>query len=227
MFNIQEALNKEIKRITNYYKIMNIQSLNNVHDPRGYWQRFANLRFFHKLRYDFNYHFLFEIQGLSNQIHFGIATSYLFREYISEVPGRPNEYNHRFTYSLESSIHGIYAYWNRVANGLNTYLKSPYTLKEVYFDKVVRQLAVDYQQIVANDYYKWLEMVRIEVNKLQRNEFAHNNSLIMQQFLNNRGNLDFIKGLPDTLLENNRHIADEIFYLVQLFESLDELYDSK
>jgi len=81
MFNIQEALNTEIKRITDYYKIMNIQSFDNVHDQKGYWQRFANLRFFRKLRDDFNYHFLFEIQGLSNQIHFGIATSYLFRDW--------------------------------------------------------------------------------------------------------------------------------------------------
>lgn len=224
MFNIQEALNKEIKRITDYYKIVNIQSLDNVHDPNGYWQRFANLSFFRKLRDDFNYHFLYEIQGLSNQIHFGIATSYLFRNYISEVLGRPNEYNHRFTYSLESSIHGIYAYWNRVANGLNTYLKNPYPLKKVYFDKVVRQLAIDYPEIETNEYYNWLKMVGIELNNLQRNEFAHNNSLIMQQFFNSRDNLDFIKDLPDRLLNNNRHIADEIFYLVELFELLDELY---
>lgn len=223
MNNIRELLNDEIIRITNQFNIINIQSLEDLHNPNCYWPRLANLSFFRKLREDFNYHFLYEIQGLSNQIHFGIATSFLFREYISEVPGRPNEYNHRLTFSLESSIHCIYAYWNRVANALNTYLIKPKPLKMIYFDSIVRQLALDYNKIVEHRCYKWIDTVRNEVNKLERNEFAHNNSLIMQQFLGSRDDLNFIKGLPEILLANNRYIADEIYCLVELFEFLDHL----
>jgi len=127
---------------------------------------------------------------------------------------------------IESSIHSIYSYWNRVGLVLNTYLKKPKVLKNTYFANVVDQLLVDYPILQNNANYNWLLLVKVALNELDRNEFAHNNSLIMQAFLPKNHERDDFKNLlamPDLLLSHNKSIVDEIFNLVQLVEDLEAI----
>lgn len=218
-------LDQAIRKITDDYGINNLNAIERRNGENGYWERFAKLSFFKKLFDEHRYHFLYEIQGLSSQIHFGIVNSILFREKISKVRGRPNLYNHRYTFMIESTIHGIYAYWNRVGLALNTYLKSPLELKRTYFSTVVKQLLMDYPDLRDNGLYQWLSTINDSLNNLERNEFAHNNSLIMQNFLpkaSEEMSLDKLMEMPELLLSHNESIVDEVYNLVGLMELLEE-----
>ncbi|WP_286883082.1 hypothetical protein [Sphingobacterium sp. UBA5980] len=219
-------LNQAMLNISDELEITNLVGIQNHYDDNCYWPRLARLSFFNKLYDAYGYHFLYEIQALSSQIHFGIASCFLFRDKISTVSGRPNVYNHRYTFMIESSIHSIYSYWNRVGLVLNTYLKKPKVLKNTYFANVVDQLLVDYPILQNNANYNWLLLVKVALNELDRNEFAHNNSLIMQAFLPKNHERDDFKNLlamPDLLLSHNKSIVDEIFNLVQLVEDLEAI----
>src|SRR5690606_12727707 len=127
---------------------------------------------------------------------------------------------------IESTIHSIYAYWNRVGLVLNTYLKNPKELKRVYFPAVVDQLIVDYPELLENQYYVWIREVRVESDKLNRNEFTHNNSLIMQDFLpeyyEGLNSIDLL-AFPELLLRHNNHVVEEIYNLVDLIEILETI----
>jgi hypothetical protein len=191
-----------------------------------YWERFAHLSFFEKLFNEHKYHFLYEIQGLSSQIHFGIINCFLFRDMISMVTGRPNQYNHRYTFMIEATIHEIYSYWNRVGLAINTYLKTPNNIKRTYFSQVISQLEKDYPDLANDKNYQWLYNVKKSVEDLQRNEFAHNNSLIMQNFLPKEeggGNFKELLAMPEILQANNIMIVDQIGNLVELLETLEKL----
>lgn len=115
-----ENLDLAVRKITDQVEINNLIGIQDVYDDNCYWPRLAKLSFFNKLYVEHRYHFLYEIQGLSSQIHFGIANCILFRDKISTVRGKPNIYNHRYTFMIESTIHCIYSYWNRV--GLFAYI---------------------------------------------------------------------------------------------------------
>ena len=213
-----------LRTITDEYEILNLIAIERPNGQSGYWERLARLSFFNKLYDQYRYHFLYEIQGLSSQIHFGIANSILFRDQISTVRGKPNLYNHRYTFMIESTIHGIYAYWNRVGLALNTYLKKPINIKRTYFSAVVKQLLIDYPDLNDNKFYQWLNSVNDALNDLERNEFAHNNSLIMQNFLPKNSeemNFDELLKMPDLLLSHNKAIVDDIYNLVELIELLE------
>ena len=216
----------EIQEITKDYKIKNLMSLQDRTNKNCYWPRLGNLRFFSKLREEYGYHFLYEIQSLSNQIHYGIVQCLLLRDKICTRKGHPNIYNHRYTFMLESSIHCIYSYWNRVGLALNIYLKEPKNLRNTYFSSVVSQLVKDYPSLEKNHNYLWITTVKDALNELNRNEFAHNNSLIMQSFLDfnsHSSNLEDLLKIPDILLFHNKFIVDEVFNLVSLLEELDNL----
>lgn len=224
-----ENLDLAIKNKSIEIGISNLLGMQNVYSDDCYWPRLANLSFFEKLYKEHRYHFLYEIQGLSSQIHFGIANCFLFRDQISTETGKPNIYNHRYTFMIESTIHSIYSYWNRVGLVLNTYLKKPKTLKSTYFGNVVDQLAIDYPELKKNGNYQWLCRVKVALEDLDRNEFAHNNSLIMQNFLpkdSNRDNFEKLLEMPDLLLSHNKSIVDEIFNLVELLEEIERIVDN-
>ena len=219
-----ENLDTALRNISEEIGIINLQGEQSRLDDDWYWPRLARLSFFEKLFQEHRYHFLYEIQALSSQIHFGLAHCFLFRNKISTRRGRPNMYNHRYTFMIESTIHGIYAYWNRVGLVLNTYLKEPKDIKRTYFANVVDQLVKDYPVLNDSGSYKWMLGVKNLLNDLDRNEFAHNNSLIMQNFLpKNADGDDFGKllAMPELLLEHNKFIVNEILNLVSLIEELE------
>jgi len=219
-----EHLDQVIMEITDKHEIKNLISIKKLYGNSSYWDRLARLSFFNKLFDEHRYHFLYEIEGLSSQIHFGIANCFLLREKISTERGKPNTYNHRYTFMLESTIHGIYSYWNRVGLVLNTYLKTPKEIKRTYFANVIPQLLTDYPILRESQDYQWIVGVKNALDDLDRNEFAHNNSLIMQNFLpKNIENMGFdnLLALPEILLSHNRAIVDDIYNLVQLLEWLE------
>ncbi|WP_231491870.1 hypothetical protein [Pedobacter sp. Leaf170] len=221
LFELDEA----IKDISEKYEITNLSMIQKFYQDT-YWDRFARLSFFNKLYDEYRYHFLYEIQGLSSQIHFGIASCILFRDKISTETGKPNVYNHRYTFMIESTVHAIYSYWNRVGLVLNTYLKKPKELKRTYFATVVPQLLIDHQELENDKFYKWICNVKVALDELDRNEFAHNNSLIMQNFLpenSERDNFKKLLNMPDVLLSHNKAIVDEIYNLVELVEKLETI----
>lgn len=225
MKDFYNSLDDSISIVSKQYKIRNLISIQKYHDENNYWNRLANFRFFRKLRDDYNYHFLYEIQGLSSQLHFGLAYCFLFRDKRSQIRGVPNVYNHRYTFMIESTIHTIYAYWNRVALVLNTYLKTPKDLKRVYFSAIVDQLSIDFPELSESQYYNWICTVKRDVENLNRNEFTHNNSLIMQDFLQKIYKEEFIIELlayPELLLSHNNYIVEEINNLVELIAVLDQ-----
>lgn len=224
MEEFYNSLDDAISKISQQYGIRNLISIQNFYDDNDYWPRLANFSFFNKLFDVHRYHFLYEIQGLSSQLHFGLANCFLLREKISHKRGRPNIYNHRYTFMIESTIHSIYAYWNRVGLVLNTYLRNPKELKRVYFQGVVDQLVLDYPELLENRYYIWIKDVRLDLDKLNRNEFTHNNSLIMQDFFREayegENQIDLLV-FPELLLTHNNYVVDEINNLVDLIEVLD------
>lgn len=220
-------LDQAVKKTTDKFEINNLISIQNLYDDDSYWNRLARLSFFNKLYDEHQYHFLYEIQGLSSQIHFGIVNCILFRDQISTERGRPNVYNHRYTFMIESTIHCIYSFWNRVGLVLNTYLKKPKEIKRTYFGNVVPQLLIDYPSLNQDNFYQWISNVKIALDELDRNEFAHNNSLIMQNFFPEKSEtfgFDDLLTMPDLLLVHNKSIVDEIYNLVDLLENLEKLY---
>ena len=226
MEEFYNSLDDAISTVSERYGIRNLMSIQKFYDEKDYWPRLANSSFFHKLFDTHRYHFLYEIQGLSSQLHFGLANCFLLREKISHKRGRPNIYNHRYTFMIESTIHSIYAYWNRVGLVLNTYLKNPKELKRVYFQAVVDQLVVDYPELLENQYYVWIKDVKEELDKLNRNEFTHNNSLIMQDFLpqyyDGLNSIDLL-AFPELLLRHNNYVVEEIYNLVELIKVLETI----
>lgn len=160
MEKYSQDFDQSIREVSKNYELNNLLNIDSKMDGQGYWPRIAALSFFDKLYKQHRYHFLYEIQGLSNQIHFGIASSLLFREKMSMERGRPNGYNHRYAFMVESTIHTIYSYWNRVALVLNTYLKTPLFKERVYFSKIVRQLEVDYPELLENPHFLWSKTVK-------------------------------------------------------------------
>lgn len=218
-----ENLDTTLMNISEKIGIINLQGQSRLDDD-WYWPRLARLSFFEKLFQEHRCHFLYEIQALSSQIHFGMASCFLYRDKISTRRGRPNMYNHRYSFMIESTIHCIYAYWNRVGLVLNTYLKKPKDIKRAYFANVVDQLVKDYLDLNDSGNYQWILGVKKSLNDLDRNELAHNNSLIMQNFLpKNEDNNDFGKLLimPELLLEHNKFHVNEILNLVSLIEELE------
>lgn len=216
-------LDQAVKETTDKYEIINLFSIQKFYEE-SYWDKLARLSFFNKLYEEHRYHFLYEIQGLSSQIHFGIASCILFRDKISTVTGKPNHYNHRYTFMIESTIHCIYSYWNRVGLVFNTYLKNPKDIKRTYFANVVPQLLTDYPELEQDEQYQWICNVKKALDELERNEFAHNNSLIMQNFLPKNNERDDFKGLlemPELLLSHNRFIVTDIYNLIGLLEKLE------
>ncbi|WP_207534892.1 hypothetical protein [Desertivirga arenae] len=220
------GLNREIQRVSDEFNIKNLISIQDYYNENDYWPCLANFSFFNKLFDVHHYHFLYEIQGLSSQIHFGLANCFLLRDKISQRRGRPNIFNHRYTFMIESTIHCVYAYWNRVGLVLNTYLIKPKDLKRVYFSGVVHQLLTDYPQLAENEDFVWITNVKNSLEALNRNEFAHNNSLIMQDFLpeykEDEGQMDLL-AFPELLLTHNRYIVDDIFNLVELIGELEQI----
>lgn len=216
-------LDQVARDISSQFEINNLISIEDRYNKDDYWPRLARLSFFNKLFDEHRYHFLYEIQGLSCQIHFGIINCILFRDKISTTR-KPNEYNHRYTFMIESTIHCIYSFWNRVALVINTYLKKPEKKSRIYFSKVVTQISIDFPVLSQDKCYQWITNVKNAVELLERNEFAHNNSLIMQNFLSSRSGKstfnDLLK-MPDLLLAHNKAIVDEIYNLVHLLETLE------
>ncbi|SDM33761.1 hypothetical protein SAMN05421813_11017 [Daejeonella rubra] len=224
MEEFYEYLDNSVLEISKQFNISNLIAIQDVYDENDYWTRLANFSFFNKIFDEHRYHFLYEIQGLSCQIHFGLANCFLFRDKISAKQGRPNVYNHRYTFMIESTIHCIYAYWNRVGLVLNTYLKTLKDIKRTYFSGVVQQLRLDYPELLGNPYYLWINDVKTNLDDLNRNEFAHNNSLIMQNFLpesyEGQNQIDLL-AFPELLLSHNKYIVEEIDNLVNLIEVLE------
>lgn len=221
-----DCYDEALREVTIKFKIRNLSNIQKPYDDNDYWPRLARGSYFEKLFKEHHYHFLYEIQGLSSQIHYGIANALLLRDKISTVHGDPNVYNHRYTFMLESSIHSIYSYWNRVGLVLNTYLKKPYDIKHTYFRNVVQQLVRDYPALEKNPTYLWIVNVNDALDDLDRNEFAHNNSLIMQNFLpktSARDNFDALLALPEILLTNNEFIVNDISNLCDLVEKLESI----
>ncbi|RZK25559.1 MAG: hypothetical protein EOO43_05210 [Flavobacterium sp.] len=219
--------NRTLDKISLERNLTNLKSQDDVIDNNGYWNRLANIKAIEHNINTYDYHFLYEIQGLSSQIHFGIASCILFRPQISTKTGKPNSYNHRYTFMIESTVHCIYSYWNRVALVLNTYLTKPKDVKRIYFASVVTQLLIDYPELEQHPLYNWLFNIKIALEELDRNEFAHNNSLIMQNFLprdKNRDDFKELLAMPDLLLSHNKAIVDEIYNLVELLEQLEKIY---
>lgn len=226
MDEFYDRLDDAVFRISEDLSTRNLFSQKNVYDDNDYWSRLGRLSFFNKLFKEYRYHFLYEIQGISVQLHFGLANCFLFREKISHERGRPNPYNHRYTFMIESTIHCIYAYWNRVGLVLNTYLKNPKEIKRVYFQGVVDQLSIDYPELLENKHYGWIKDVKTQLDSLNRNEFTHNNSLIMQDFLpqyyDEANNIDLL-AFPELLLKHNSYVVEDIYCLVDLIEELESI----
>jgi hypothetical protein len=188
-----------------------------------YWNRIGNVSAFEKMMDEYGYHFLYEIQGLSSQIHFGLKMCLLFRSLRSNDRMMVNKCNHRYTFLLESTIHNIYAYWNRVGLFLNYYLENKSHKKNIYFGTILEKLKGQYKGIHEFPCFKYLLKINDMVKSLDRNEFTHNNSLIMQDFLPYRYENDRlnISDIPDNLIFLNNTIALDIYSFIELIEYLE------
>lgn len=214
-----EGLNKSFLKLTDELKLSNLLQNDNYSDEDSYWNRIANLKVFETNMEDNGYHFLYEIQALSNQIHFGVLNCLLYKDIRSKQSGFPNQYNHRYTFMLESTIHCIYSFWNRVAGILNFYLHEPIKKRGIYISKVLERLQIDYSEIHKMESFIWLKDKINDFDKLQRNEFAHNNSLIMQDFFRNGDgeNQINIDSIIEKLIYHNNLIANDIDIVADLF----------
>ncbi|GGC40818.1 hypothetical protein GCM10011386_36070 [Parapedobacter defluvii] len=124
-----KEFNAHLSELEKEYDLTDLETEDDKYDDNSYWNKIGQLSVFgHNMNAN-GYHFLYEIKGLSSQILFGLKASLLFNKLRSNEKGKPNIYNHRYTFLLESTIHGVYAYWNRVALLLNYYLVKKFDKK--------------------------------------------------------------------------------------------------
>ncbi|RZK50095.1 MAG: hypothetical protein EOO99_02600 [Pedobacter sp.] len=219
-----ESYNKSLSQIEEEYSLTELLTQYKEHDPNSYWGRIAKLSAFRKDRDENKYHFLFEIEVLSSQIHFGLKNCLFFDSLKSKKRESPNIYNHRYTFFVESTIHAIYAYWNRVARFINFNFEKPFGKRQIYFNQtLLDKLKSDFNGIEETSPFKYLVNVYSKLSSLDRNEFAHNNSLIMQEYLSNiydESRVDFDE-INKTLVFLNNKIARDIDVLCELLEYLE------
>jgi uncharacterized FlgJ-related protein len=109
---------------------------------------------------------------------------------------------------------------------LSTYLAKEISGKDVYFNKVLRLIEEEDTKVTDDANFIWLKKVNIELQSFKRNEFAHNNSLLMQDFIpyfyDNAFQINSVD-LPHKLLHhNNCNIVYGIFKLIKFLEYLEE-----
>lgn len=220
-----ESYNVALFQIEKDYSLTDLQSEDNKYSETSYWNRLANLSVFSKNMEENGYHFLYEIQGLSSQILFGLKNCLFFDTLRSKKIGYPNIYNHRYGFFVESTVHQVYAYWNRVAIFINFYFDKPLKKKQIYFNQAfLDKIKSEFNGIENSNPFKYLLEINSKLNSLDRNELAHNNSLIMQEFLPYRYDdtrLNF-EEINKTLVYLNNTIARDIDILCELFEYLEK-----
>ncbi|WP_159637959.1 hypothetical protein [Sphingobacterium composti Ten et al. 2007 non Yoo et al. 2007] len=220
-----ESYNDSLFQIEKEYSLTDLHTEDEKFAENSYWNRIGNLSIFSKNMEENGYHFLYEIQGLSSQIHFGLKNCLFFDSLRSKRIGFPNLYNHRYGFFVESTVHAIYAYWNRVAGFINFYFEKPFGKRQIYFNqRLLEKLELEFKGIEKSSPFKYVLDINSTLNSLDRNELAHNNSLIMQEFLpykydESRLNFDEIN---KKLVFLNNTIAREIDVLCELFEYLEK-----
>ncbi|MGX1639949.1 hypothetical protein [Sphingobacterium sp. NPDC055431] len=220
--------NQVLKQLSEQNQLSNLLLLDNKFSTDGYWDRFARLEVVDKYINGYGYHLLYEIQSLSNQIHFGVLNCLLFRPLVSFDKTNPNVYNHRLTFMIESTIHCIYGYWNRIALLLNLYLEYPLDKKDVYMMKLLDLIKKQFSEIKELKEFKWLCNLMNDFLYFNRNEITHNYSIIMQEFLPSPGmeRVDY-DVLIGKLIYHNNAISNDVFKLLDLLEYLEMLLNKK
>lgn len=223
-----DGYNKRLKELSELNRLSNLLQLDNHFTDDGYWNRFARLAATDRYINDYNYHLLYEIQSLSNQIHFGVLNCLLFQPHISLDKLNPSFYNHRLTFMIESTIHGVYGYWNRIALFLNLYLEKPLNKKDVYMRRVLDLIEKEFSEIKELKEFSWLIDLMEDFEFFDRNELTHNYSIIMQEFLPSQDkekvNYDII---IEKLIYHNNAISNDVFKLLDLLENIEMLYEQK
>ncbi|MEI5984901.1 hypothetical protein VJ786_08300 [Sphingobacterium sp. PU5-4] len=219
-----KSYNKSLSQFEEEYSLTDLLTEDDKYYPNSYWNRIVRLSAFDKNMEENGYHFLYEIQGLSSQIHFGLKNCLFFDSLRSKKIGFPNQYNHRYAFFVESTVHAVYAYWNRVASFINFNFEKPFGKRQIYFNqKLLGKVKSEFNGIEKSSSFKYLLDVYSKLNSLDRNELAHNNSLSMQEFLpykyeESRLNFDEIN---ETLIFLNNAIARDIDVLCELLEYLE------
>ncbi|MFD2556300.1 hypothetical protein [Sphingobacterium tabacisoli] len=214
--------NQVLKQLSEQSKLSNLLQLDNKLSDDGYWDRFARLSVIDKYIEGYGYHLLYEIQSLSNQIHFGVLNCLLFRPLVSLDKTDPNIYNHRLTFMMESTIHCIYGYWNRIALLLNLYLEKPLDKKEVYMMKLLDLIRKQFPELKELEEFKWFVDLMEDFLSFNRNEMVHNYSIIMQEFLpvQGREKIDYDIIIKKLIYHNNA-ISNDVFRLLDLLEYIE------
>ncbi|WP_312365588.1 hypothetical protein [Sphingobacterium sp.] len=217
-----DQYNDKLYELSQEYGLINLLSIDRHYKDGGYWNRFAKLKAVEQYIDGYNYHLLYEIQSLSNQVHFGILNCLLFRPLISVERIEPNVYNHRLTFMIESTIHGIYAYWNRIALLLNLYLNNPLAKEKVYMSKIFRLIKKEYIEVKNIDGYKWLDNLMADFEFFRRNEMTHNYYILMQEFLPHphQTKVDYDL-LIQKLVYHNNAISKDVYKLLDLLDYLE------
>ena len=127
--------NNSLSRIEKEYSLTDILTEDNKYDVNSYWERIGNLSAFDRNMEENGYHFLYEIQGLSSQIYYGVKNCLFFDSLRSKKIGFPNQYNHRYAFFVESTVHAVYAYWNRVASFINFSFEKSFGKRQIYFNQ--------------------------------------------------------------------------------------------
>lgn len=226
--NIIIEYNYVLEQLSEQNKLNNLLQLDNKFSSDGYWDRFAHLEILDKYIDGYGYHLLYEIQSLSNQIHFGVLNCLLFQPLVSYDKTDPNIYNHRLTFMMESTIHCIYGYWNRIALLLNLFLEKPLDKKNVYMMKVLILIKKQIPNLKDNKEYKWLNDLMEDFLFFNRNEMTHNYSIIMQAFLPSQDlhRIDYDE-IIEKLIYHNNSISNDVYKLLDLLEYIEILLNKK
>lgn len=220
--------NEVLKQLSEQNNLSNLLQLDNKYTDDGYWNRFTRLETVDKYIEGYGYHLLYEIQSLSNQIHFGVLNCLLFRPLVSFDKTDPSIYNHRLTFMMESTIHCIYGYWNRIALLLNLYLEKPLEKKDVYMTKILDLIKKQFAELKEVKEFKWLSDLMQNFLSFNRNEMVHNYSIIMQDFLPSEcGQKIDYDVIIQKLAYHNNAISNDIFRLLDLLEYIEMLFDKK
>lgn len=227
MYNIDwlAQYNKSLTQVEKQYSLTDLLTEDNKYDSNSYWQRIANLSAFRRNMDENGYHFLYEIQGLSNQIHYGVKNCLFFDSLRNKKIGFPNIYNHRYAFFVESKAHAVYAYWNRVACFINFNFEQPFKKRRIYFNQsLLDKTKSEFEGIEKTGPFEYLLNILSKLNSLDRNEFAHNNSLIMQEFLPYKyeGTRLKFEEVNEILVYFNNTIARDIDILCEFLEYLDK-----
>jgi hypothetical protein len=218
-----DEYNRSLNKVENEYSLTDIRKENISDDENYYWNRIIRLSAFEKNNVENGYDFPYEIEALSSQILFGTKNCLVFYSLRGEI-GYPNQYTHRYSFFVESTVHAVYAYFNRFAVMVNFNFCKPLPKRKIYFNQnLVDKLKAEFKEIEKTKPFAYIVEILSKLNSLNRNEMVHNNSFIMQEYFssNYQGKCIDFREINKLLIYFNNTIAKDINLLCDFLEYLE------